>query len=322
MAACGFARLMAQETGQGRNWPEDVMRDAKKSVSLLESPGAAFRLEYDVEWPGKIPLKGHASLREEKPDRWWTKVAFADFAEVKIKGGEQTYAQRNLPFEPKQVSDWLGLMLVEQGLDGFKVRKEKRRIEDGHDVRCMAVEGIDSGNPTREICVDAKTSDVLRRTDESPVAKPLTKVYSDYDFVAGHRYPRKLEVLVDGRAVFSAVATEMKEEPFDAKNLIPPKGAIERRECAGMKLPVLASKPPREFFEALSGLRGKHRSGLWITVLTDGTVGEAHLTQSGGKQLDDAVLNAAKRLKYQPGRCGNEAVVVDFELEIGSSSEM
>ena len=117
------------------------------------------------------------------------------------------------------------------------------------------------------------------------------------------------------KAITAQVAT-LSTAPLDEALLVPPKGAIERRQCAGMKHPVPVKTPDPLYPKSASQNRLIGDTVVSMTVFLDGSVGEIELIGRGGRSMDDATLQTLKGWKFKPAMCGAEPVVSDIEVVV------
>ena len=108
----------------------------------------------------------------------------------------------------------------------------------------------------------------------------------------------------------------MSTAPLDEVLLVPPKGAIERRQCAGMKHPVPVKTPDPLYPKSASQNRLMGDTVVSMTVLADGSVGNIQLIGSATHSMDEATLQALKSWKFKPATCGAEPVVSDIEVVV------
>jgi len=98
--------------------------------------------------------------------------------------------------------------------------------------------------------------------------------------------------------------------------LLPPKGAIERRQCSDMKHAVPIKTPEPMYPESASQNKLMGDTAVAMTVLTDGSVTDIRLTGTATRSMDDATLQALKGWKFKPAMCGSEPVVSDLEVVV------
>jgi hypothetical protein len=147
------------------------------------------------------------------------------------------------------------------------------------------------------------------------------RTYSEYSRYSAFRYPRKLELRVTGAAVITATVQSLNTAAFDDSLLVAPNGWIERRQCADMQraVPIKAPDP----ISVESGLQNNMNGYVTavMIVLTDGTVGDIQVIGNATRSLKEAALTTLKTWKFKPARCGQEAVVSDYEFDLGFKTD-
>lgn len=142
------------------------------------------------------------------------------------------------------------------------------------------------------------------------------KEYLDYFDFAGHHYPRKLRLLVNGSTVITANIQNVATTSFDDGLLLPPKGAIERRQCSDMKHAVTVKTPEPVYPRSASENRLMGDTAVAMTVMTDGSVTDIRLIGTSTHSMDDATLQTLKGWKFKPAMCGTEPVISDIEVVV------
>ena len=105
----------------------------------------------------------------------------------------------------------------------------------------LEIKGENGRGKPHDICIDSTSHDILsddwkEPPDESRREHTAT-ISSSLDTVI----LTKLELLVNGSKAVTAHVESLDATTFDDALLIPPEGAIERRQCAGMKHAVPVS---------------------------------------------------------------------------------
>ena len=289
---------------------QQILATAQQQDDIFADQGTPLELQIDFVAQLNVPTTGHLTIRWAAKNRWWTKVSMGGFEQIRIKNGEWSYTARNLGFTPIRIQDVMNLTHLTDD-SAYVGKKAKQRTENGVPITCVHAVREDYKQDEREICVDPASTDILSQVWEWQQDQKRRELYSDYFQFEGHRYPRKLELEENGSRVIKAQVTSLIAAPFDEALLSPPKGAIERRYCPGMKRAAVVKQmnlPP---------IGSNSDNMVALTILTDGTVGDIQLLARGGKKLDDATITALKQWKFKPAMCGTDPVVSD--IEIGTS---
>jgi len=245
----------------------------------------------------------------------------SDFKQIEIRSGDSLYTSRNLPFTPFRVSELISLLEVAGASDSLTVKKQKLRTENGIAMTCFEVKSGDGKGKQHEICIDSASHDIISDSWKEPPDEARREQYSDYFYLSGHRYPRKLELLVNGSRIITASLESLTATTFDDALLIPPKGAIERRQCAGLKHPIPVSTPDPLYPESARENKLSGETIVAMTVLADGSVTDIQLIGRSAQSMDAATLDTLKRWRFKPAMCEAEPVVSDIQVVVSFRME-
>jgi TonB family protein len=180
----------------------------------------------------------------------------------------------------------------------------------------MEVQGAGRGNSKHEVCLDAHSHEILSDVWEDFPDDHRRAEYSDYFEFRGHRYPRKINLFVNGSKVIEAQVASLVTAPLDEKLLVPSAGAIERRQCEGMKHAVPVKTPDPSYPKSASQNRIMGDSMVSMAVLPDGSVDNIQLIGKSTRAMDDATLQTLKTWKFKPAMCGTEPVTSDIQVVV------
>lgn len=293
---------------------QNLLDLAAGQARLLEDSAHPFVMDVDFTAQVNAPVQGHLRLRWESKERWWSKVSLRGFEQVKFQVGERTWTVRNANFTPTQIRDLFNLLHVATRYDKLVARKEKQRVEHGVHFDCIEAQPLESKSEHREICLDPTTHDILSEARDFGYGEAQRAEYGDFTDFDGHRYPRRLKFQKDGKEVVSATLTGLEEEPLDAKLLVPPAGAFERRECANEIPPHPLTTP-----QANTG-QEPGESEYELTILTDGSVGEVQIVGKSGRIDDGAVMAALRKTRFKPAMCGADPVIAEIVVSFRTGS--
>jgi Gram-negative bacterial TonB protein C-terminal len=287
--------------------------------SFFQSVSGPLELDADfTARAGNASLPGHLQLLWQSKRQWRSSIEWGGFKQIRIRNGEMEYTSRNLGYTPIAADNLLSLLYTgAASTSKLTVEKEKFQTKNGVSVICLKTRDEGSFKQFHEFCIDAALHDAL--TEEWQDYADHHVEFSNYVDFQGHRYPTHFEELVNAGPLFSATITKLKSAPLDADYLVPPKDAIERRKCEGMRPPIPVTKFIPDF------VPGPHPqsndTGIFsVAVLADGSVGSVEAILTGGKVLDSAVIAALKKAKFKPAMCGNQPVVADITVEMNFNS--
>ncbi|MGB7546249.1 MAG: energy transducer TonB [Terracidiphilus sp.] len=293
---------------------QQLLDSAHQPADLFHNSREPFLLEIDFTAQLTHPVEGRFLLKWKAKDQWWSKVVFGGYQQITMQNGEMLYTARNLDFTPLAIENLFKLIHFTDDSVALTAKKEKDRVEAGVSLACINAERVDSINDQREFCVDSATHNLLSETSKGALQEKRQQQFEDYLDFEGSHYPAKLYLLYSGHKVISATVLRLQSAAFDPALLAPPKGAIERRHCPGMKWPVAIQTPKPTFDYHRYGFAGE--SNVALTVLPDGSVGDARLLSDGGPIMDGPTLSALKKWKFKPAMCGDEPVVADIVIEL------
>ena len=286
---------------------QQLLENARKQGDIFGDRGVPLELQVDFVAQLNVPTSGHLTVRWAAKNRWWTKVLMGGFEQIKIQNGEWSYTARNFGFTPIRIQEVINLIHLTDD-SPYVGKKAKQRTENGVPIRCVHAVREDYKQDEREICLDPISSDILSQAWNWQSDEKRRELYSEYFQFQGHRYPRTLEFEENSSRVIKAEVTSLVAAPFDESLLSPPKGAIERRHCPGLK-PATAIKQLE-----LPPIGSNSDNMIALTILTDGSVGDIQLIARGGQKLDEATMTTLKQWKFKPAMCRTEPVVSDIEI--------
>lgn len=303
--------LAAKENPAGQRMV-DLAREQERGFLNLTMP---FELNVDFTAQLNVPSHGHLTLKWQSNDHWWRKVSLAGYEGITIHNGEWKYVKRNLPFTPIRIQNvllLLGWLTKSPDLIAGKVWKRQER---GRELTCIQATSRERRTEKHELCFDADSQQLVSDSWREPLNEPWTMEFSDFFDFEGRKYPSKFDLLIDGSRVVSAELSSLSPAPFEPALLKPPKDAVARRTCPGMKPPKLIRKVYPGFQGPRPAPLGFHgETTVALTIMTDGTVGDVQIERKAGQRIDDATVAALKQWKFQPAMCGDTPVVVDINV--------
>ena len=289
---------------------------AKQQASIFHDQAEPLQLDVDFLVEIIVPRQGHLTLKWEAKDRWWRRIVMGEFEQTDIRNGDRLYTSRNMSFTPVRTGELISLLDFAEGSEGLLAKKQRKRVENGVEMSCVQVEQKNVRGKAHEVCINPVSHEIVSDEWQEPPDERRREQYGDYVDFEGHRYPRKLELLVNGSKVVEANVVTLTMGEFDEKLLVAPKGAIERRRCADMKHPVPVRTPDPNYPRSASQNHLMGDTTVAMTVLTDGSVIDIQLVGSAARSMDDATLQTLKSWKFKPALCGREPVVSDITVVV------
>jgi hypothetical protein len=300
----------------GQDYPLD---SAAKLIDLTSGESSPFEMDGDFTAQINTPLEGHFIYRWKSKTEWWRKITLGGFEQVEVFRGDTRYILRNASFEPERVTELKGLLWHNRSYDNVYASNQKKRKLNGIEVSCIQTKNRKSGVDGPEVCIDPVSNQIVSEAQKGAIQELRRLEFTDYISLGSHQFPSQLKLREGASVVLSAHITSLKAAEFDDALLTPPHGAIERRECQGIKPPFSIHRPSigELVVQGSGGI-----TSLSITIGTDGSVTDAHLIGRSTKEMDEKVLKSLHEWKFQPAMCGNEPVVSDMMISIGISKQV
>lgn len=314
ITALSIISLSAVLSATDSSAAQQLLIGAKQQASLSQNQASPFQLDVDFVLQINVPTQGHLTLKWEANDRWWRRIVTQGYEQIDIRNGDKLYTSRNIDFTPVRIGDLVSLLQFAEGSESLVVKKQKRRIENGIEMTCLQVARENVKAKPHEVCLDPVSREILSDEWQEPPDERRKEEYSSYSDFSGHHYPRKLRLLVNGSVVITANVRSLTSSAFDDALLLPPKGAIERRQCGGMQHPVPIKTPQPSYPRSASENKLMGDTMVAMTVLTDGSVTDIRLIGTASHSMDDVTLQTLKGWKFRPAMCGAEPVVSDIEV--------
>lgn len=295
---------------------QQMLVAAKQQADIFHDQASPFQLEVDFVAQINIPTKGYLILKWESKDHWWRKVVMGAYGQIEVRNGEKLSIRRNVGFTPVQVRRLINLLAFPKRSEDLIAVKQRYQDQNGVIASCITAEKRDAKSSSHEVCIDAASQEILSDTWQDLPDEPNVEHFSDYFDFGGHRFPRKLQLRINSSTAIAANVTSLKTIAFDKALLVPPQGAIERRQCTDIKAPVLLNKVKIQYPKSAlqNGLAGDSIASL--TILADGTIEDVQLIGRVANTMDEAALEAMRKWKFKPAMCGTEPVVSDIEAVV------
>lgn len=294
-------------SGQG------TLESAAKLSDITKGDHGPFEMEGDFTAQVNTSLTGHFVYRWKAKNEWWRKITMGGFEQIEVFKGDTRSIVRNMNFEPERVTELKDLLWNRQSYDDFYIRKQKNRKVHGVAVSCAQLEDRQGKGEVQEVCFNPVLNQIVSEGWKLSELAETKREYADFISFDGYQIASRLTLREGPGVMLSARITSLKAAEFDDALFAPPPGAIERRECEGIKAPEIINRPPPQALE-LEGPGGITR--LFITVGVDGSITEAHVIGRSTKEMDEKILKSLHDWKYRPALCGNVPVVADLMVSI------
>ena len=296
--------------------PQQILITAKQQAALFHDEAIPFQLDVDFVAQMNVPTEGHLTLKWKAKDIWWRRTVMGAVEQTDIRNGDMLYTSRNLNFTPVRIRELIGLLQFAERSEGLLVKKQKQRLEHGVALTCLQVKQDEGRGQPHDVCVNPTSREIVSDEWSEPPDEKREELYTEYFDFERHRYPRKLDLLVNGSKVITANVQNLTTSAFDQTLLVKPKGAIERRQCDDMKhaVPVKTPNPMYPSSARQNKLMGD--AIVSMTVLKDGSVTGIQLIGTAARSFDEATLQTLKSWRFKPAMCGAEPVDSDIEVTV------
>jgi len=283
--------------------------------SSLWTAGESFLLEADFVTQLHKSETGHFTWRWSSNSQWEQETTLADFHQITVKKGDETYTARNLKFTPLPVREILEVLNAPRlQSNKWDIGRAKIKQHDAED--CLELRSSAKGDVKREICIASDSKRVV--SDEtSGDAEVRLRQFSDYQPFLGSSIPRMLKLTIDGVPVLTVVVTLLEKQSYPAAGFVAPANAIVRRTCANMVHPKAIKMPSPEY---PTGERVNATSIVVLTVLPDGSVSDVYLVGSSYQGMDKVTQQIVKTWKFKPAMCDGEPVTADIYVQVNFRS--
>lgn len=297
---------------------EQALISASILVDIRAADAKPLQLEISFRAQINAPQDGHFTLKWASKDLWWLQITMGDYRQLEVRKGDTLYISRNAPFTPLRITELWDLIGVFSGNPEYwQVKKVRHEAQDGVESDCMQVRARSrhAWNPEREVCINSATKEVLS-DDMKDGQDRRRKEFIDYQSFRTHRYPQHLKLTVNGSTALKAEVVSLQEASFDEAIFVPPLGAIARRQCENMTVPIAIKTPDPAYPRSAAQNKIGGTAVVALTVLPNGSVDNVQLIGSAGHEMDQVTQEIVRTWKFKPAMCGNEPVAFDIHVEM------
>jgi TonB family protein len=276
-------------------------------------PPFLLRIDWTASTLAGGPARGKYVLHWASAERWREEISLANFTEVVVRGKDRVWSRRNLnavPYAVRQME-----LLVENlwnlaPTDDETVAKISSRSQPGLPLKCVDLQK--QNHAKRAFCF-APLGEIatVDRTSSEPAYE-----YSDSSPFGSRSFPRKMRVTRRGIPLIDAEVEDLANVNSPNELFSPPVGATERPTCAHPIGSKIVTKVAPIYQESARQQRQEGSVTLFAVIETDGSVQNATVIQTAGKDLDGAALTAVRQWRYSATMCGSIPIPVETELTV------
>jgi TonB family protein len=317
VAVCGMVLLTCTSALAADKREEGaVLLSHASQLTNLEREGNApflLRISWTALTPAGGPAQGKYVLHWASPDRWRKEISLANFTEVVVRGKDRVWSKRNLNAVPFAVAQ---LNLLVENLWNLAPTQEETiarvfgRSEHGLPLKCVELRTQDHGR--RIVCV-APSGDIA--TANLSISERVYEFFEASPF-GSRSFPRWMRVTQSGIPLIGAEVEDLASDNSPNELFSPPAGATERPTCSHPTFPKVVTKEAPIY---PMSARDQHQQGsvtLFVVIETDGSLQNATVIQTAGKDLDEAALTAVKQWRYNPAMCANTPIPTETEITV------
>ncbi len=296
-----------------------LLKLASDRALFLPNPDSPFKvlLEFDVHGRGSSPLKGKFSWMVTPTGDSRKETLMSDYHDLQVLKGSTLWTVRTLDFMPLQAA-WMEYAMTNFRLinSGFPVERYFKTSEHHEELQC--IELMQGKNP-RTLCFSGEGN--LRKVEFHDLK--LTYEYSDYRPLASKFAPYRITAKSDsGTVVEAEVASIAPATATDEQAIAHPDNAVQTSSCLAPTLPTVNKSVPAVYPEQARRSKQQGEVIFWVHITGNGNLAHEAVVQTASKLLDDAVLAAAPKWKYEPARCQNTPVESDALVPVSFTLEI
>ena len=246
-------------------------------------------------------------------DNWLEEIRLGPYQKCLIHKGDKLYKLENTEFTPRGVQQ-LTNALAPHKIEPDKnesVRKIRTRKLNGAAAVCVEAQiPFPFESAKHETCMSEADGTLL-----SELKWEQTTTYSSYQPLAGKLAPTHLEVRLRDKKTLDGEVRYRERPDLTAASIEVLAGAKPEPQCKE-KVPVKADYSTEPGMPA-----GHHGPGVNVTVVlearigADGLLKNTIISQTGGKDFDQATLDAVRTWRFKPSLCDGAPVEMNISIE-------
>ncbi len=287
--------------------------------SAHEVSGPSLILPYELQAavvinPG-APTEKHGRITIYRDQgRSLTELRVEDYRETKLTLGNKLYITRSTPFPIPGLgrlaeTDHAWDRLAEDG--GASLGSVSRKKVQNAAAECFDVKGPEK----HRLCFDPARKVLLENLDQQRAFE-----FYDYQAAGQQLYPHKITMLLElersEQPVLTIEEIEVQKAHFADAAFAIPEHALELDTCDSM-VPAKALQTPRPEFGMTVARRNAEAKvvRVYAIVNKEGNLENVKVL-STDPAVQQAVLEATKKWRYSPAKCGSAPVAAEQEIQI------
>ena len=301
---------------------EALMAKARHLSDIRAKNAPAFRLKATFTFIGKDLENAQGTYTEVwvSDSQWRRETVVRDFRRTEVGTPNRIWTLDSATDFPETAAHLPDLMNM---FKSASTTLDFESIADNADLKPTeqcATTKRGSQQEQYKFCFDQKSGALLATL--SPVIRP--KNMTDYSCFYGifrkfgeSWFPREMACFEDKHRQLEAKVEELTAEPSpDVALFKPPPGAIERGNCS------TKVSPPTTISSVAPSISSTNALAVTLRLVVDvkGKPRDITVTESGGKNLDQAALDAASKWRFSPATCNGEMIPAQINIHFSFSS--
>jgi TonB family protein len=250
--------------------------------------------------------------------RWRRETAVGNFRRIEVGNTNKRWVSegsKDLPLGLGQPAH--ALTVWKQNPDAWKSGTIRERTLAGESLQCVETKPNPTGGKSA-LCFDKSTGLLVAKIVPLELLDRIedqTCQYSEYQDFGGKMFPRLVRCFSGSKLASEIRVTELsKSNDFGAELFVEPDGAQETVNCQ------LVPKAPKPIFTPGPTLPRRenpaHPVVLRVVVGKDGKPRDMSVVRSIDKAFDGAAMDAVRRWKFEPAKCGAEPMEATINVQV------
>jgi TonB family protein len=302
---------------------EALLRRAAEASGPAAAMKGPYRIEYKVIFYGRNTdaMQGTYSHTWIARHQWRNEVSVTGYSETEVEDGQSRWvARKPHQFQPDGVTrllDDLQPITDAQINPNERVSKIKEDTHGSAHLRCIEMRPAAVPSMSQKsLCFDEGTGALVRI-----IHSGWRTEFSDFDKGTGALIARKVQQFRDRDLIAEAELTSLSPQDATAASVLEhPADSRHFTSCDGkVTSGKLVERVNPVYPAAARAARQTGNVEIHAVIDIDGTLKDVEIVKGGNKLLEDSALEAARKWRYEPYRCGGVPVEVDTTISMNFS---
>jgi len=296
---------------------EGIFRRATEKSGPVAAAKGPYRIQYKLTFHGAAagPVEGTLSEAWLSRHQWRREVSMPGFSETEVSDGPSTWiARKPHLFEPPGVEQLLAALefVAEVRLVGTteKISKIREDTHGGARLQCIEIERPDvlASMGKKSLCFDEGSGALVRIKDGDRRTE-----FSEFENREGAVIARKVQQFRGAELAAEAELSSLVPQATATAGLLDrPADSRQFNNCNGRVTPgrLIERTNPVYPWAARVG-RQTGSVEIYLVIDIDGMPKDMEIVRGSSKLLDDAAVEAIRKWRYEPYKCGGIPVQVE-----------